>query len=38
MTIDKANEKSIRLTALDSNGEIKVFLIVVNWHNFTLVV
>lgn len=27
MTVDKANEKSIRLTALDSNGEIKVFLI-----------
>lgn len=37
MTIDKANEKSIRLTALDSNGEIKVFLIVVNWHKCLLV-
>ncbi|XP_066145767.1 ran-binding protein 3 [Euwallacea fornicatus] len=27
MTIDKASEKSIRLTALDSSGEVKVFLI-----------
>ncbi|KAL1497268.1 hypothetical protein ABEB36_008261 [Hypothenemus hampei] len=27
MTIDKASEKSIRLTAQDSNGDIKVFLI-----------
>lgn len=27
MTIDKASEKSIRFTALDSNGEIKVFLV-----------
>ncbi|KAJ8920159.1 hypothetical protein NQ315_011820 [Exocentrus adspersus] len=27
MTIDKASNKSIRLTALDANGEIKVFLI-----------
>ncbi|KAJ8941233.1 hypothetical protein NQ318_015665 [Aromia moschata] len=30
MTIDKASEKSIRLTALDANGEIKVFLIMTN--------
>lgn len=29
MTIDKASEKSIRLTALDANGEVKVFLIMV---------
>lgn len=29
MTIDKASDKSIRLTALDANGEIKVFLIMV---------
>ncbi|CAH0554775.1 unnamed protein product [Brassicogethes aeneus] len=27
MTVEKASEKSIRITALDSNGEIKVFLI-----------
>ncbi|XP_066260871.1 ran-binding protein 3 [Euwallacea similis] len=27
MTIDKTNEKSITLTALDSSGEVKVFLI-----------
>ncbi|XP_050304472.1 ran-binding protein 3 [Anthonomus grandis grandis] len=30
MTIDKASDKSIRLTALDSNGEVKVFLIMAN--------
>ncbi|XP_018572558.1 ran-binding protein 3 isoform X2 [Anoplophora glabripennis] len=30
MTIDKASDKSIRLTALDANGEIKVFLIMTN--------
>ncbi|KAH1017876.1 ran-binding protein 3 [Dendroctonus ponderosae] len=27
MTVDKASEKSIRLTALDSSGDIRVFLI-----------
>ncbi|XP_060528256.1 ran-binding protein 3 [Cylas formicarius] len=27
MTIEKASDKSIRLTALDSNGEVKIFLI-----------
>nr|CAI5832851.1 unnamed protein product [Callosobruchus analis] len=27
MTIDKASEKSIRLTALDASGDVKVFLI-----------
>ncbi|CAH1972533.1 unnamed protein product [Acanthoscelides obtectus] len=27
MTVDKASEKSIRLTALDGNGDIKVFLV-----------
>lgn len=30
MTIDKASEKSIRLTALDANAEVKVFLIMVS--------
>ncbi|KAJ8976179.1 hypothetical protein NQ317_002228 [Molorchus minor] len=35
MTIDKkASDKSIRLTALDANGEIKVFLIM-NHRNYT---
>lgn len=29
MTVDKASEKSIRLTALDAHGEVKVFLIMV---------
>lgn len=30
MTIQEASKKSIRLTAIDANGEIKVFLIMVN--------
>lgn len=30
MTIDKASDKSIRLTALDANGEVRVFLIMVS--------
>lgn len=38
MTIDKASEKSIRLTALDANGEVKVFLIMVSQINFSLTI
>lgn len=30
MVVEKANEKSIRITALDANGEIKVFLVMSN--------
>lgn len=35
MTAEKASEKSIRLTALDANGEVKIFLVMVNnlWYN-----
>ncbi|CAG9761075.1 unnamed protein product [Ceutorhynchus assimilis] len=28
MTLEKANEKTIRMTGIDSNGEVKIFLII----------
>lgn len=31
MTVQEASQKSIRLTAIDGNGEIKVFLIMVSF-------
>lgn len=30
MTIDQASSKSIRFTAIDNNGDIKVFLVMAN--------
>lgn len=37
MTVEEASKKSIRLTAIDSNGEIKVFLIMVSIPHFLVI-